>query len=200
MGQVDPEVEGYNGKTWESKGGNYGLEGSASGGYNPWGVSAAEVGGYREQTRGMGNTTTQTERGYTVKQMPWNMIDEGADQAFPNQQGDLATGGTLNVATDGMDGRKLLAMGAMLGLGSGPKGTTMGPNGSYGNGQFEMSDIMDWARAHPVLWSIAKGLGNVVVPGAATIGTAALNFRDRRAARRNPQAVSTGSGPVGRGT
>ena len=66
VGQVDPELEGYSGKTWASRRGIPGLEGAASGGYNPWGVSAGEVGGDREQTRGMGSTSTQTERGYTT--------------------------------------------------------------------------------------------------------------------------------------
>lgn len=198
VGQVDPELEGYSGKTWQSRRGAPGLEGAASGGGGGgFGVSAMDVGGPREATRGMGNTTTQTERGYTVRDMPWNMIDEGADQAFPNQRGDLATGGQLQVATEGMDPSRLLAVGAMLGLSSGPKGTTMGPNGTYGNGEFEMSDIMDWARAHPVLWSIAKGIGNTIVPGLPQIATAGLNWRDRRAARRNPQVASTNQGPIG---
>jgi len=147
--------------------------------------TAFGLGGPREVTRSMGNTTTQTERGYTVQQQPWNMIDEGADIGVPNQQGQLATGGTLNVATEGMDPSKLLVIGSMLGISKGPKNTSIGPGGTYGNGQFEMSDIMDWARSHPVLWSMAKGIGNTIIPGAPMIGTALLNYRDRRAARKN---------------
>ena len=181
MGKIDPEAEGYNGKTWESKNQPLTLDGSpTSGGGDVWGTSAQMVGGLREGTHGMGNTTTQTERGYTVKDMPWNMIDEGADQAFPNQQGELATGGTLNVATDGIDPSKLLSIGSMLGITSGPKGTTMNANGTYGDGKFQMSDIVAWAKQNPVIWSILKGIGNVVLPGAATVGNAALNFAVNR--------------------
>lgn len=159
MGKVDPEVEGYNGKDWGNR------MGFVDG--DPFA---------REQTHGTGNVTTQTERGYTVKQQPWNMIDEGADIGVPNQQGTLATGGTLNVATEGMDPQKLMLMGSMLGITNGPKGTTMGPNGTYGDGKFQASDVINWAQQHPWLWKIGKTLGNLVIPGAATIGDAALRY------------------------
>lgn len=186
-GKVDAELEG---DIWDTKGPSMTLEGAASGGGSgAWGVSAGRVGGNREMTRNMGNTTTQTERGYSVLQQPWNMIDEGADIGVPNQQGELATGGTLNVATEGMDPQKLMLMGSMLGITKGPKGTSMGPGGTYGNGQFEMSDIMDWARAHPVLWSIAKAAGNLVMPGLPSVGQAALNIGTNIAARKNQPAA-----------
>ena len=185
--KIDPEIEGYNGKDWDRAGGNAELEGSGySFGAPSWGGNLPA----REFTHGTGNVTTQTERGYTVKDMPWNMIDEGADQAFPNQQGTLATGGTLNSATDGMDPSRIMAVGAMLGITKGPKGTTMGPNGTYGNGNFEMSDIMDWARSHPVIWSILKGVGNLVMPGLHMAGQAALNFVDNRIANNQQQQPS----------
>lgn len=184
VGKVDPEIEGYNGKTWASRGGNPSLEGAASGGVDgAWGVSAGNVGGPRELTRGMGSTTTQTERGYTTN------TNGVASQTIPNQQGDLATGGTNTVATSGMDPSRLLVVGSMLGITKGPKGTSMGPGGTYGNGQFEMSDIMDWARAHPVLWGIAKVVGNIVMPGLPAIGTAALNIGTNVAARKNQPAA-----------
>lgn len=178
MGKVNPGLEGagYNGKTWASRGGSYGLEGAASGGYNPWGVGAGEVGGYREQTRGMGNTTTQTERGYTVKDMPWNMIDEGADQAFPNQQGELATGGTLNVATDGMNVGQipLGPLRGMLGFGGGPTGKDYVPSATWKDGQFQMADLYDYSKMHPWLWKLLKGAGNMILPGAGSIGSAVV--------------------------
>lgn len=190
VGQVDPEIEGYNGKTWSnSLSSNASLEGAPSGGEWMGTSTARGVSGAREATRNMGSTTTQTERGYT------NISNGNISQTIPNQQGDLVTGGINTVATSGMDPQKLMLMGSMLGITKGPKGTTIGPNGTYGNGQFEMSDIMDWARAHPVLWSIGKGIGNTILPGAPMIATAALNFRDRRAARKNQQTQ-----PVGRGT
>lgn len=176
VGKVDPEIEGYNGKTWDSRGGNSSLEGAASGGEWMGTSTAYGLGGPREVTRNMGNTTTQTERGYTVQQQPWNMIDEGADIGVPNQQGQLATGGTLNVATEGMDPQKLMIIGSMLGITKGPKGTTIGPNGTYGDGKFQASDILNWAQQHPWLWKIGKTLGNLVIPGAATIVDAALRY------------------------
>lgn len=173
MGQVDPEVEGYNGKTWNSGLERAGVESNFG---SVWGTPAGAIGGPRESTRSMGNTTTQTERGYTVQQQPWNMIDEGSDIGVPNQQGELATGGTLNVATEGMDPQKLMLMGSMLGITKGPKGATMGPNGTYGDGKFQASDVINWAQQHPWLWKIGKTLGNLVIPGAATIGDAALRY------------------------
>ena len=87
----------------------------------------------------------------------------------------------------------LMLMGSMLGITKGPKGTTMGPNGTYGNGQFEWSDVMDWARAHPVLWGIGKTVGNMIVPGLPQIATAGLNVRDRIAARKHQQAQPVGT-------
>jgi hypothetical protein len=170
-GKVDPEIDGYSGKGWSNgHGGNAALEGAPSGGGGAWGTSAFEVGGQRENTRNMGSTTTQTERGYTVNtNMPWNMIDEGADQAWPNQQGQLATGGTLNVATDGVDVSQLLSLGAMMGIGQGPRGTVIGPNGTYGDGNFQMSDIVAWADKHPVLSGILRSGVNMVVPGMGTL-------------------------------
>lgn len=105
VGRVDPEIEGYSGKTWASRGGNPSLEGAASGGVDgAWGVSASNVGGPREATRGMGNTTTQTERGYDNR-TPISGPGDGfsVSQVTPIQHGDLATGGEYSAATFGMD-------------------------------------------------------------------------------------------------
>lgn len=184
-GNVDPEIDGYNGKVWDINIGSPSLEGAASGGSDSaWGTPAGAVGGLREATRGMGNTTTQTERGYQVRKMPWNMINEGSDQAFPYQQGDLATGGTLNVSTDGVDANKILAIGAKLGIGTGPKGTPLNASGNYGNGKFELSDIMDWGRSHPLLFALAKASMNLAIPGSGMIAGAGLNVADKSAAKK----------------
>jgi hypothetical protein len=187
MGKVNPELEdaGYNGKTWNSGLERAGVESNFG---SVWGTPAGAVGGPRESTRSMGNTTTQTERGYSNEVHAQGGLQ--ASQTIPFQQGDLATGGQMQVATSGMDPQKLMLMGSMLGITNGPKGTTMGPNGTYGNGQFEWSDVMDWARSHPILWGIGKTIGNTIAPGLPQIGTAVLNFRDRRAARKNQQTQS----------
>jgi len=173
MGKVNPELEdaGYNGKTWGTRMGY--VDG------DPFA---------REQTHGTGNVTTQTERGYSNEVHANNGLQ--VSQTIPLQRGDLATGGQMQIATSGMDPQKLMLMGSMLGITKGPKGTTMGPNGTYGNGQFEWSDVMDWARSHPILWGIGKTIGNTIAPGLPQIGTAVLNFRDRRAARKNQQTQS----------
>jgi len=63
VGQVDPELEGYNGKVWNSRGAALDESGNIP---SPWGTRAQAAGGPREQTRGMGSTSTQTERGYTT--------------------------------------------------------------------------------------------------------------------------------------
>lgn len=174
-GQVDPEIEGYNGKTWNnSLSSNASLEGAPSGGEWMGTSTAYGVGGGREATRNMGNTTTQTERGYSNEVHAQGGLQ--ASQTIPFQQGDLATGGQMQVATSGMDPQKLMLMGSMLGITNGPKGTTMGPNGTYGDGKFQASDVINWAQQHPWLWKIGKTLGNLVIPGAATIGDAALRY------------------------
>jgi len=159
MGKVDPEIEGYNGKAFE-RGGM---------------VDGDQFEVYREPTHGTGNVTTQTERGYTVQHQPWNMIDEGADIGIPNQQGSLATGGTLNVATEGMDASKLPigAVRSMLGLGGGgPTGKDYVPSVTWKDGKFQMADLYDYSKMHPMIWRILKGLGNTVLPGAASAGDA----------------------------
>lgn len=78
-GNVDPEIEGYNGKSWDGE-----RYGSVDG--DPFA---------REQTHGMGNVTTQTERGYTTMSKP---LGNGSvmteEHQYPVLEGDLATGGT----------------------------------------------------------------------------------------------------------
>lgn len=78
IGRTDPEVDGYNGKDWE-RGGL---------------VDGDQFGVFREPTRGTGNVTTQTERGYTTITKP---LGPGSPmtstEKLPNLYGDLATGG-----------------------------------------------------------------------------------------------------------
>jgi len=125
----------------------------------------------------MGNTTTQTERGYDNR-TPIAGAGDGfsVSQVTPIQHGDLATGGEYSAASFGMDPQKLMIIGSMLGVTKGPKGTTIGPNGTYGDGKFQASDVLNWAQQHPWLWKIGKTLGNLIIPGAATIGDAALRY------------------------
>lgn len=98
VGQVSPELEGYNGKVWNNRGAALDESGNTP---SPWGTRAQSAGGPREQTRGMGNTTTQTERGYSNEVHAQGGLQ--ASQTIPYQQGDLATGGQMQVATSGMD-------------------------------------------------------------------------------------------------
>jgi len=178
MGRADPGIEGYNGKTWDSRRGNPSLEGAASGGEWMGTSTAFGLGGPREFTRNMGNTTTQTERGYSVLQQPWNMIDEGADIGVPNQHGELATGGTLNVATEGMDIGQipLGALKNMMGFGGGNTGKNYTPSDTWKDGKFQMADLYDYSKMHPWLWKILKGAGNMILPGSASIGDAVVQY------------------------
>lgn len=93
LNKVDPEIDGYNGKVWTGIRGSAELEGAPSAG--GFGVSARDVGGPRESTRGMGNTKTQTERGYTTVTQPLGpgSVMTSTEQ-IPNIEGELATGGT----------------------------------------------------------------------------------------------------------
>lgn len=102
-GSVDPEIDGYNGKTWNSGGKSSSLEGAASGGDGYWGISSGAVGGPREATRGMGNTTTQTERGYDQRTPVADGKGFSVSQRTPIQHGDLATGGEYSAATFGRE-------------------------------------------------------------------------------------------------
>lgn len=99
MGQVDPEIEGYNGKTWNSGLERAGVESNFG---SVWGTPAGAVGGPRESTRNMGSTTTQTERGYDNR-TPVSGNGFSMSQVTPIQHGDLATGGEYSAATYGMD-------------------------------------------------------------------------------------------------
>ena len=174
MGKVDPEAEGYDGKAYSRSSGTIDGDQFSGMGNTEWGGFGSPIGS-REETHGTGGVTTQTERGYTVQHQPWNMIDEGADIGIPNQQGSLATGGTLNVATEGMDASKLPigAVRSMLGLGGGgPTGKDYIPSATWKDGKFQMADLYDYSKMHPMIWRILKGLGNTVLPGAASAGDA----------------------------
>lgn len=123
VGKVDPEIDGHTGKGWSNDFGSAPL----SAGFG--GTSAAEVGGIRESTRGMGNTTTQTERGYDH---PVYNVAPGLNlsQAEPLQRGDLATGGGITHIGDGAEVspqmRRWLAAGGRAILGSLVPGASAG--------------------------------------------------------------------------
>lgn len=97
---IDAELEG---DVFNTQGKSASLEGAASGGGGYWGTSAGAVGGPREATRGMGSTTTQTERGYGQLTPISDGNGFSISQRTPIQQGDLATGGERNVATYGKE-------------------------------------------------------------------------------------------------
>lgn len=98
MGQVDPEVEGYNGKTWNRADvGNASLEGAPSGGGDWMGTSSAfNVGGPREQTRSNdGGGGRVMVRGARAN---YNTPNGNMEVSQPDQVGtqtDLASGGTF---------------------------------------------------------------------------------------------------------
>lgn len=115
-GAVDDE---YEADPWNTRGGSAALEGAASGGYG--GVPAFQLGGPREATRGMGNTTTQTERGYDNPE--WNVATGlRISQRTPLQNGDLATGGQVTHIGDGANVppwlQRALATGLRTAIGS----------------------------------------------------------------------------------
>lgn len=127
VGAVDPEIDGYNGKTWNSHGAA--LDESGGSPSSSWGVRASQVGGPRESTRGMGNTTTQTERGYDNPE--WNVAPGlRISQRQKLQKGDLATGGEITHIGDGANVsprmQKWLAAGGRAILGTVIPGASVG--------------------------------------------------------------------------
>jgi len=165
VGKVDPEIEGYNGKGWDMPGRT--IDG------DPFA---------REFTHSMGNVTTQTERGYVSNVGMHGITNNGAgysvEQRSPLQQGDLATGGTLNVATEGMDIGQipLGALKDMMGFGGGNTGKNYTPSDTWKDGKFQMADLYDYSKMHPWLWKILKGAGNMILPGSASIGDAVVQY------------------------
>ena len=173
---MDPEIAGYNGKTWEGRRGSAALEGAPSSG-GSFGTSAFEVGGHREATRtNDGGATRVNMRGVNDSYKNANgssmTLTQGDTQGW---QGDLATGGTVTGRGMDLDTQKIMKIAAAVGIGSGPKGAPLNPDGTYGDGRFQASDIADWMQHHPILSAIFKSGANLVFPGAGNALGASAN-------------------------
>jgi len=94
----------------------------------------------------------------------------------PNIYGDLATGGEGRFNSRDINTIPIGALTGMLGFGGGkvPTGKNYTPRPTYGDGKFQMADLYDLSKMHPFWWKAAQFLGNLVVPGAGTIGNAVV--------------------------
>jgi hypothetical protein len=105
------------------------------------------------------------------------MVDENeGDQLVPIQEGQLATGGTGMFNSRDVSQLPLGAMMGMLGLGGGkvPTGKDYVPSATWKDGKFQMADLYDLSKMHPMWWKLAQFLGNTALPGAGSIGNAVV--------------------------
>lgn len=165
-GKVDPEIEGYNGKTWDS-----GLEVSKSLGMGlDWGTPATALSGPRENTRksyGSGEWVNKDgKKGYVGTGATGAYLGYTPSVTNVTQWKDPSISkGNFEGDGGGWDDSKPTPEQIIGGEASGPLDDKVG--------------FLEWLQSaknkHPVLWGIGKAVGNLLVPGLPNLASGAID-------------------------